>query len=837
MPADLYALLKEKILILDGAMGTMLQDKGMTPGMCPELFGIENPGILQEVHYQYVQAGADIIETNTFGGNRYKLAEYALQDRVEEINGEAVRIARRAAAGKALVAASIGPTGRLLFPMGEVRFDDLFDVFAEQVRACERAGADLISIETMTDIGEMRAALIAARETTRLPVVCHLTFENSGRTMTGTDPLSALIILEAFQPLAIGANCSGGGRELLPVIEEMGKHSSLFLSVEPNAGLPRLINEKTVFPDSPEEMAENSLRLRQAGANLIGGCCGSTPAHIQAIARVLKGLAPTARSPRGLRAFASRSRSVIIGEGQPLAFIGERINPTARKLLAKDIKEGSMTLVVEEAKKQATAGAPVLDVNMGVPGIDEAKTMGSAVLAVQAAVDLPLSLDSTNPQAIEEGLKNFVGRALINSTTGEKKNLEAILPLARKYGAAVLGLCLDEQGIPATAAKRVEVAGKIVRKARSCGLRDEDVYIDCLVQTASAQQGQVMETLEAIRTVKGKYGVGTVLGISNVSHGLPARDILNSNYLAMAWAAGLDLPILNPFDERMMDACRAAAVLLNRDPSCQTYIEAYRDRATAAVDGASKPRAAICRQCNIPELLAGSPGGVKTPEATAASPAEKGAGMLADLENAVLQGDSTGIQNLINRALAKKEYTPIDLINKGLIPGIEKAGEMYDQKKYFLPQLMAAAEAMKTAFALIKPHLDSDSGVMRGVVILATVEGDIHDIGKNIVAVMLENYGFKVVDLGKDVKARDIAEAAERERADIVGLSALMTTTMPRMGEVIKLMKERQIPSRVMVGGAVLNQEYADSIGADAYSQDARQAILVAQKLVAKRKR
>lgn len=836
MPADLYALLKEKIMIMDGAMGTMLQAQGMTPGMCPELFGVENPSILQEVHYQYVQAGADIIETNTFGGNRYKLAEYGLQDRVEEINAEAVNIARRAASGRALVAASIGPTGRLLFPMGEVRFDDLYGAFAEQVKACERAGADLISIETMTDIGEMRAALIAARETTRLPVICHLTFEISGRTMTGTDPLSALIILEAFQPLAIGANCSGGGRELLPVIEQMGRHSGVFLSVEPNAGLPRLINEKTVFPDSPEEMAENSLRLRQAGANLIGGCCGSTPAHIQAIARVLKGLAPAARNGKGLRAFASRSRYIIMGDSQPLAFIGERINPTARKLLAKDIKEGRMALVVEEAKKQDAAGAPILDVNMGVPGIDEVQTMGNAVLAIQTAVDLPLSIDSTNPGAIEEGLKNFVGRALINSTTGEKKNLEAILPLARKYGAAVLGLCIDEQGIPPTAAKRVEVAGKIVRKARSCGLRDEDIFVDCLVQTASAEQGQVMETLEAIRTVKNKYGVGTVLGISNVSHGLPARDILNSNYLAMAWAAGLDLPILNPFDERMMDVCRAAAVLMNRDPSCQKYIEAYRDRAAAA-SAPSKLRAAICQQCNIPELVGRSSGDGKLPDVAAAVPPEGEPDVLASLEKAVLQGDSAGIRDLINRALADKVYSPLDLINKGMIPGIEKAGEMYDQKKYFLPQLMAAAEAMKTAFALIKPHLDSDTGVMRGVVVLATVEGDIHDIGKNIVAVMLENYGFKVVDLGKDVKARDIIDAAQREKADIVGLSALMTTTMPRMGEVIKMIRDHKLSCRVMVGGAVLNQEYADSIGADAFSQDARQAILVAQKLVAKRKR
>lgn len=830
---DLSQRLKEKILILDGAMGTMLQANGMKAGECPELFGANNPAVLQDIHYEYVEAGSDIIQTNTFGANRFKLAEYGLADQTAEINTLAVQAAREGARGRALVAADIGPTGKLLKPMGDVEFDDLYEAFREQVVACEKAGADIISIETMSDIGEMRAALIAARQHTRLPVLAHMTFENGGRTMMGTDPLTALIIIEALQPLAVGANCSGGARELLPVIEQMGRYSSLFISVEPNAGLPTLVNGQTVFPDSPEEMAEYALRLRDAGANIIGGCCGTTPAHIRAMASVIQGLAPVKREVRGLRALASRSRYTILGSEHPLAFIGERINPTARKKLAQDIKDGKMQVVVEEARQQAAAQAPVLDVNMGVPGIDEPAAMKEAVLAIQAAVDVPLSLDSTNAAAIEEGLKNFVGRPLINSTTGEDKHLDVVLPLARKYGAAVLGLCLDESGIPDRAEGRVQIARKIHKKAKEYGLRDEDIFIDCLVKTASAEQSQVMETLKALRTVKEELHLGTVLGVSNVSHGLPAREILNSNYLAMAWAAGLDLPIINPFDERMMDANRAAAVLLNRDLHAAVFIEKYRDyKPGTAVNQTAAARHELCRHCNIPELLQGQKATAGAPEPRVTSNRDAPLSVYEQLQKAVLEGNSGIIEDLLLKALDAERIPPLDLINQGLIPGIEKAGQLYEQKKYFLPQLMMAAETMKKAFAIVKPRLGEEAGQSRGVVIMATVEGDIHDIGKNIVCVMLENYGFKVIDLGKDIEAGIILDVAEREKADIIGLSALMTTTMPRMREVIEGVKARGLPCLVMVGGAVLNQDYADSIGADAYSEDARQAVLSAQRLL-----
>jgi len=833
MASDIVYLLNERVLMLDGAMGTMLQQDGMRAGECPELFGINNPGVLSDIHRQYVEAGSDIIETNTFGGNRLKLNEYGLGDRVREINAEAVRIAKKAAGSRALVAASIGPTGRLLQPMGEVTFDDLYTVFAEQIEACAAGGADLISIETMTDIGEMRAALIAAQQNCRLPVIAHMTFESDGRTMTGTDPMTAALTLSAFQPLAIGANCSGGARELIAVLQQMAQYSTVPLSIEPNAGLPQLINDQTVFPDSPEEMAEYALRLREAGASIIGGCCGTTPAHIRAMAAALRGLGPGRRAAGKHFALTARSCNVLLGEDHPLAFIGERINPTARKKLAQDIKDGRMQMVVDEAREQARSGAPILDVNMGVPGIDEPVAMRQAVMGVQAAIDLPLSIDSTNPAALEEGLKNFVGRALINSTTGEEKQMRMVMPLARKYGAAILGLCLDDQGIPEKADGRMEVARRIYQTAKEYGLRDEDIYIDCLVKTASAEQGNVMETIKAVKMVKSELGVGTVLGVSNVSHGLPARELLNSAYLAMAWAAGLDLPIMNPFDERMMQVTHAAAVLLNRDVNCGEFIKRYKDYKPAATGGVGS-RHEVCVNCNIPELLkkqpAASTGTVSEPLGETSGNSEKA--IYDRLKSMVLNGEREGIEAVLLEALDEHKYEPLEVINKGLIPGIEAAGDLYDKKQYFLPQLMMSAETMKKAFAIVKPRMAEDKAEEKGVIIMATVAGDIHDIGKNIVCVMLENYGFKVIDLGKDVASEFIIDMAERSEADIVGLSALMTTTMPAMKEVIQGIRERNLNCKIMVGGAVLNQEYADSIGADVYSRDARDAVVKALRLL-----
>lgn len=807
MSIDLRSELQKRILVLDGAMGTMLQQQGLGRGECPEIFNLTHPQILEDIHSAYVEAGSDIIQTNTFGANRFKLSEYGLGDKVEEINTRAVEIARRAAGGRALVALSAGPSGKLFRPLGEVEFDDLFEAFSIQFQAAEKAGADLISIETMTDIAELRAAVIAALNSTRLPVLAHLTFEPDGRTLMGTDPVTAVLTLEALGITAIGANCSGGAAQLLPIIEQMARTTSLFISVEPNAGLPTLVGEETVFPETPEEMAGHAVALREAGANIIGGCCGTTPEHIKAMAGAVRGLSPIIRKTSPAWAFCSRTRHVVMGDNTYPSFIGERINPTARKKLAQDIKDGHMEVVVEEARKQAEAGAPILDVNMGVPGIDEPTAMAKAVREIQTAIDIPIVIDSTNPEAIEAALKTFVGRPLINSTTGEEKSLSRILPLAKKYGAAVLGLCLDENGIPATAEGRLAIAEKIYNRAREYGLRDQDVFIDCLVKTASAEQDQVMETLVALKAVKSRLRLKTVLGASNVSHGLPARDVLNSTYLAMAMASGLDLPIMNPFEERMQDVIRASAVLMNRDNYASSYIEHYKNQTTPEK---RLPPVMTARDPAPPAVVTE----VKDP-----------------VKQAIVKGQKGQVLDLIKQALEDGQK-PMDIINKHLIPGIEEVGDLYDRKVYFLPQLMLSAETMKEGFNYLKPLLMQETQVERGTVVLATVEGDIHDIGKNIVGIMLENYGYRVVDLGKDVPAAKIIARAIEENADIIGLSALMTTTMSRMREVIDLVKSRGLKAKVVVGGAVLTRDYAEKIGADGYSPDARAAVVTINELI-----
>lgn len=575
MKADIEVLLRERVLLTDGFVGALLQEKNIHPEQCPELFGIEHPDLLADIHRQYLEAGADIIGANTLGANRLKLAAHKLENRVEEINFEAVSIARQAAGRSALIAGCIGPTGKQLQPVGDLEFDDLYKAFQEQAVVIEKAGADLISIETVGDIGEMRAAVIAAKQSTRLPVIAHLNFSVIDRTVLGPDPITSVVILDALDPLAIGANCSGSAGELLAVIKTMAKYTRNFLSIKFNAAPVRPAGPNSVFPNSPEEMAKYALRFKDSGANIIGGCAGITPLHVQAMASALRGLTLRWHERKKYFAFASRGKHVFIGPEHPLAMIGERINPTARKKLAEDIRDGQMQAVVDEAKKQALL-VPMLDVNMGVPGIDEPQAMKKAVMAIQAALDIPIAIDSTNPEAIEEGLKNFVGRPLINSTTGEDKSLNVILPLAKKYGAAVLGLCLDEKGIPEQAEERFQIAKKICRRAKKYGLRDEDIFIDCLVTTASFAQSQAMEILKTLRKVKEELGLGTALGISNISHGLPGREILNSTFLAMAWSAGLDLPIINPLDEKVMEANRAAAVIMNRDINCLAYIKQYR---------------------------------------------------------------------------------------------------------------------------------------------------------------------------------------------------------------------------------------------------------------------
>lgn len=805
-PNRLSQLAKGRVLILDGAMGTMLQARGLPPGSCPESWNLSRPQTVQEIHRAYLEAGATVIQTNTFGGNYYKLKEYGLESQVAAINRAAVQLAREAAAGRALVALSMGPTGLLGKPFGPATFDDFYRAFAEQAEAAAEAGADLISIETMSDLMEIRAAVIAVRQHTRLPLLAQMTFEAGGRTLMGTDAATAAVVLDALEVDAIGANCSGGPAELLTVIQQMAEVTPCPLVVQPNAGLPQLVNGQTVFAQTPEVFASYAPRLVEAGAWVVGGCCGTTPEHIRAIAAALRDCSPAERPVERRSALASRSRLVFISEREGFNFIGERINPTARRKLAADIREGSYELVLEEARGQAEAGAPILDLNLGVPGIDEAAAMSEAVARVQAAVDLPLSIDSASPAAIEAGLKAFVGKPLINSVNGKAESLRSVLPLAKKYGAAVLGLTLDEAGIPENAEGRLQIARKIVDAALSQGIRREDLYIDCLVQTASAQQAQVKETLRAIGLVKRELGVKTVLGVSNVSHGLPAREILNSTFLALALAQGLDLAIINPYDQRMRDTLAASAVLLNRDAYCQSYIARYQ---STPLEGSSPPAPAE------------PPPGLPPAAAT-----------MARIQQAVIRGEREQIEFLVTSAL-EEGAAPLDLVNQALIPAIDEVGRRYENQTYFLPQLILGAETMKLGFATLRPRLEAKHQAPLDKIVLATVQGDIHDIGKNIVAVLLENYGFQVIDLGKDVPAAAIIEAAEREKAELIGLSALMTTTMPRMAEVIAEVKRRQLKVKVIIGGAVVTPEYAQKIGADSWATDARDGVKKAQQLLA----
>ncbi len=796
----LLTRLKEEILILDGAIGTELHKKGMKVGDCPEELNLTQPEIIKEIHQSYVQAGSDIIQTNTFGANRIKLDEYGLGDQVKLINTQAVRLAQQAANPETLIAASIGPTGKLLEPIGNLSFLEAYKIFSEQAIILEKAGVDLINIETMTDIQEAKAAVIAIKENTKLPVICHLTFEDSLKTMTGTDPLTAITVLEALDVDVIGANCSMGPAGLLQVIQEMNKYTNSYLSVEPNSGLPILDeNNQTIFPMQAKTMAEYLESFVDSGINIIGGCCGSNPEYISIISKAVKDLKPTIKNNSQQTKLASRSQTVLIADDLPTRIIGERINPTGRKELSAELKEGTMNIIAQEATSQNQAGADILDVNIGVPKIDQTATMKQAITAVQNIVNLPISIDTTNADVLEAALQTVVGKPLINSVTGEQKSMAKVLPLAQKYGAAVLGLTLDENGIPKTAEGRLKIAEKIITHAEALGIKRENILIDTLVLTASAEQERIQETIKAIRLIKEKFGVATVLGVSNISFGLPARTQVNTAFLAMAIQAGLNAPIMDPTIPEMKATLHSSDILVNRDSGSKKYIDNY---------GRSKSTEKENNQKNTKEAL----------------------NILEEIQQQILQGDKDNIIKNIDSAL--KNYTALEIINQALIPGIQEVGDKYDEGIYFLPQLMLGAEAMQKSFAKLKPILAKEgSEKSLGRLVMATVEGDIHDIGKNIVRVMMENNGFTVIDLGKDVPHERVIRRAIKEKADIICLSALMTTTMPRMEEIMTELKNINSTIKVMIGGAVVTPDYAKNIGAY-YSANAVEAVRTAKKIL-----
>ncbi len=749
------------------------------------------------MHRLYRQAGSDVVTTNTFGANRVKLKEYGLEAKLREINETAVKIARKAV-GDGLVAGCMGPTGRFVEPVGDVDFDTMVDIFSEQAGALKDAGADLIIIETMMDIKELRAALIGAGST-GLPVIATMTFDNSMRTVLGTPPEVFAIVAEALGVVSLGANCSLGAEGIYQALSRMSHLTALPLTAQPNAGIPVLKEGKTIFPATPQEMADHVPALVGAGARIIGGCCGTTPEHIDAIKRVLKTLKPEKRKKPAFTKLASRTTIVTFGGGRRPVVVGERINPTGRKRFAQELKEGKTLTIRKEAKEQKDAGAHALDVNVGVPGIDEKSMMKRAVFCVNENTDLPVVIDSSDVATLEEGLKAVDGKALVNSVSGEEKKLNEVLKLVKRYGAAVIALTLDERGIPESAEERVKIAERIIQRAVSMGIPREDVVVDCLAIAVSAEPGSAKQTLKAIRKIKERFGVSTVLGVSNISFGLPHREVVNTTFFAMALEAGLDCAIINPKNRAMMDTYHAGILLTGLDANAEEYIRRFQTEKEKAVEVKKE---------------------------------EKPLSMEERLAKAVVEGDSAGIVRLVEDAL-KSGISPLDVGNRGLIKGLEEVGKRFADGRYFLPQVILSAETVKKGFERLKKEFKGKRGPKLGKVIMATVEGDIHDIGKNIVCTLLENHGFEVYDLGKNVPAEKIVKEARQKRVDIVGLSALMTTTVMEMDNVIKKLKEGGVNVKVVVGGAVVTPEFARKIGAE-YGGDATEAVEKMKRLLGK---
>ena len=779
------------IEIFDGAMGTMLQAGGLKAGACPELMNVDAPEVVKKIHRAYIDAGATIIETNTFGASSLKLAHYNLSDRVRELNSAAVKIAK--AAGNVKVAGSIGPTGKFIAPLGDLEFDDAYKIFREQAEALAEAGADFLIIETCIDIQEMRAALLAAKDVCNLPIICQISYSEDGRPVTGTDPQTAAVILEAMGAAIIGVNCSLGPEQLVPVVKTLAQNCRVPVSVQPNAGMPYLEGGVTKFPMDAKTFGAWGAKLVAAGATYLGGCCGTTPAHIRELSLNVKDLSAAPRSFNRSLMLASRSKTVVIDKNST-TLIGERINPTGRKKLAAEIREGSLLGVKKDALNQVKAGAKILDVNMGVGGINQADMMKKAVREISRITDAPLAIDTGDAEALEAGLKNFPGRALINSVSFEPDRIKNFLPLAKRYGAAILILPLTEKGVPKSAEERFSVAKKIIDAAKSFGLDDGDFLLDALVMTISADKNACLEVLKTLKLYR-ELNLPTTMGLSNISFGLPNRPLINSTFFAMCLAAGLDAPIMNPYDESMQNVLKSAAALLAHDPNGLAFS--------------------------------------KMAQIAAAPPPKKiSLDTLSAIKFAVQEGDKDEIPALIKKAV-DENFSANEITERALTAAMNELGEDFGAGKIFLPQVLLSAETMRLAFDELKKNFPAQETATQGTFVIATVKGDVHDLGKNIVGALIANSGFKLVDLGKDVDSAEIVRAAIEHDADIVGLCALMTTTMIQIDKVVADLHAAGCSAKIMVGGAALTQEYADSAGADAYARDGVEAVRLAKKLVA----
>ena len=798
---DIFA--RSRFVFLDGGMGTQLTARGLQPGQKPELAALTMPETLTAIHRDYAQAGAEILCANTFGANPRKLAGAGCT--VDRVVAASIACARAAADETgALVALDVGPLGELLAPAGTLAFEDAVDQFAQVVEVGVKAGADLVFLETMTDLYELKAALLAVREHSRLPVFASMSFESRGRTFTGCTVESFGITAAGLGAAAVGINCSLGPAEILPFAKRLCRvvPAGVPVFVKPNAGLP---NPDGSYDLDAEGFAAAMQAYAASGVSIVGGCCGTTPGYIRRLKETFAPLVPAQKIPVRASRLCSPVRCVEVGG---VTVVGERINPTGKKRLQQALREGDSAYACAQAVAQAEAGAELLDVNAGLPGIDEAATLERLVQQIQAVTDLPLQLDSTDPAALERALRVYNGKPVVNSVNGEQKSLDTILPLCKKYGAAVVGLTLDEHGIPPTAEGRLAIARRIAAAADDAGIPREDVYIDCLTLTVSAEQDAAAETLRALALCKRELGVRTVLGVSNISFGLPCRGYMNTAFLTLAMQAGLDLAIMNPNTPEMMAAVRAYRVLTGQDARCAAYVEAYAGQQLQTVAVAS--------------AAPGQP----------AAPAQGG--------DALAEAIRRGLKAEAGAAAAEALQTraPLDLVNGSLIPALDAVGDGFEKGTLFLPQLLQAAAAAQAAFEAVKNAIAATAqgdAPARGRIVLATVKGDIHDIGKNIVRVILENYGYDVTDLGRDVAPETVVEAVRRTGAPLVGLSALMTTTVPSMEATIAALRAAGLPCRIMVGGAVLTPSYAEKIGADFYAKDAKASADIAKQVFAER--
>ncbi len=785
--------LGKKLLFLDGGMGTLLQAEGLLPGELPETWNIKRKESVADIHRQYFEAGSDIVLTNTFGANAIKFHDnsYSLQEIVEQAIANVHEGAKSCGKRREeyCVALDIGPTGKLLKPMGDLSFEDAYKAFAEVIRYGKNAGADLIHIETMSDTYELKAAVLAAKENTDLPIFTTMIFNENGKLLTGGDVPSVVAMLEGLRVNAIGLNCGMGPKQMLPILKEMRKYTSLPIIVKANAGLPKQKNGETYYDVSPEKFADAMEEIVEEGGCIIGGCCGTTPEHIFKMKKGCENKEIKVPQKKNSTIVSSYGKAVVFGE-KPI-IIGERINPTGKSKMKQALKENHLDYLLKEAITQQEKGADILDVNVGLPDINEPEMMKKVIPEIQSVTNLPLQIDTVNVTALEGAMRLYNGKPMVNSVTGKQESMDKVFPLIQKYGGVVVGLTLDEDGIPKTAEGRLAIAKKIIREAEKYGIDKKDIVIDVLTMTISSEPEGAKTTLEALEMVKTICGVHTVLGVSNISFGLPTRPIINANFYTMAMQKGLSAGIINPSSEAMMNSYYAFCALMNLDENCENYIANCMPKDTEV-----KPITTITLKTAI--------------------------------ERGLREEASQAVDELL------KTEKPLEIINNHLIPALDTVGKGFEKGTVFLPQLLMSAEAAKEAFAILKEELakSGQSDEKKEKVILATVKGDIHDIGKNIVKVLLENYAFDVIDLGKDVSPEKIVETAKEQNVKLVGLSALMTTTVVSMEETIEQLHKEVPNCKIMVGGAVLNQEYADMIGADFYGKDAMQSVYYAQKIL-----